>query len=235
MAFGVISSLQRRHRVVGIGAFLLLLGLVVPSAASARTFSAPTYSSPITLSADGRVLWVVNPGGDNVVVISTSSNRVIRRIGVVEEPQSVAVDPNNRYAFVANAADGRVTVIRITNPRPGRFRARVDRRVGRRGAVLTGAEPWNIVASPDGRKIFVGNSSQDTITVMDAVSRTVRGRRGRRRVIPPQVIGHIRLRGSACSPDGDFHFQPRGLAASRNSRKRFVRASSPSSGPGSGR
>jgi YVTN family beta-propeller protein len=223
MAFRASSPLQGPHRVIGIGALVIALLLAVPSVAGARTFSTPTYSSPITLSADGRLLWVVNPGGDNVAVVSTRSNRVIRRIGVGEEPQSVAVDPNNRYAFVANAADGTVTVIRITNPRPNRrFRARVDRRVGRRGAVLTGAEPWNIVASPDGRKIFVANSSQDTITVMDAVSRTVR-RRGRRpRVIPPQVIGHINLRGSACSPDRDFHFQPRGLAVTRNSRKLFV-------------
>jgi YVTN family beta-propeller protein len=214
------SSLVKR-RIVGIGGAALALLLTAPASAPAATFSAPTYSSPITMSADGRLIWVVNPGGDNVAVISTRSNRVIRRINVGDEPQGVAVDPNNRYAFVANAAAGTVTVIRITNPRPNGFRARVDRRVGRRGAVLTGAEPWNIVASPDGRKIFVANSSQDSITVMDAVSRTVR-RRGRTRVVPPQVIGHINLRGSACSPDRNSHFQPRGLAVTRNSRKLFV-------------
>ena len=205
--------------LVGLAALVALLG---PAASQARTFPAATTSSPITLSADGKLLWVVNPGGDNVAVIRTSNNRVIRRIRVGDEPQGVAVDPNNRYAFVANAAAGTVTVIRITNPRPGSFQARVDRRVGRRGAVRTGAEPWNIVASPDGRKMFVSNSSQDTITVMDAVSRTVR-RRGRRpRVVPPGVVGSIALRGSRCSPDRNFHFQPRGLAVSRNSRRLFV-------------
>ena len=221
--------MQRPHRATYLGALVLALLLAVPAMASARTFSAPTYSSPITLSADGRLLWVVNPGGDRVAVINARSNTVIRQIRVGNEPQGVAVDPNNRYAFVANAADGTVTVIRITNARPGRFRARVDRRVGRagrRGTLLTGAEPWNIVASPDGRRVFVANSSQDSITVMDAVSRRVvvrrRGRRPRVRVIPPQVIGHINLRGSRCSRDSDFHFQPRGLAVTRNSRQLYV-------------
>jgi DNA-binding beta-propeller fold protein YncE len=207
---------QVPHRIICTGAVVLALVLANPGLAHARTFSAPTYSSPITMSADGRLIWVVNPGGDNVAVISAGSNRIIRRIGVGEEPQSVAVDPNNRYAFVANAADGTVTVIRITNANPRRFRARRQR------TLRTGAEPWNIVASPDGRRIFVANSSQDSITVMDAVSRTVR-RRGRRpRVIQPGIVGHVSLRGSACSPDSSFHFQPRGLAVSRNSRKLFV-------------
>src|SRR5688572_30480847 len=102
------------RRTAGLAVLaLVLISVAIPGSAAARTFSAPTYSSPITLSADGRFLWVVDPGGDRVVVISTRSDRVIRRIRVGDEPQGVAVDPNNRYAYVANAADGRVTVIRI--------------------------------------------------------------------------------------------------------------------------
>jgi YVTN family beta-propeller protein len=182
---------------------VLALILALPGSAGARTFPGPTYSSPITLSADGRLLWVVNPGGDNVAVISTRSNRVIRRINVGDEPESVAVDPNNRYAYVANAASGNVTVIRIINDSPRRFRARVRKRL------VTGAEPWNIVASPDGRRIFVANSGQDTITVIDATTR--------------DVIGDVNLRRSRCNePDLTRHFQPRGLAVTRNSRKLYV-------------
>jgi YVTN family beta-propeller protein len=129
----------------------LFVGFAAP--ASARSFSAPTYSSPITMSADGRLIWVVNPGGDNVAVINARRNRVIKRINLGDEPASVAVDPNNRYAYVANAAAGTVTVIRIKNANPNRFRAGVDRRVGRNGTIVTGAEPLNIVASPNGRRV----------------------------------------------------------------------------------
>jgi YVTN family beta-propeller protein len=211
------SSLVKR-RIIGIGVVALALLLTAPASALAAQFSAPTYSSPITMSADGRLIWVVNPGGDQVVVIGANSNRVLRRINVGDEPEGVAVDPNNRYAYVANTAEGTVSVIRIQNARPGNFRASVARDLGRNGKFLTGAEPWNIVSSRDGRRIYVANSSQDSITVIDATQR--RNRRGR--LISPRVLGYLPLRGSACSRDANFHFQPRGLAVSRNSKKLFV-------------
>ena len=177
--------------------------------ASARRYSSPTYSSPIALSADGKWVWSVNPGAGNVSVIYTKTNKVVATIKVGEEPQSVALDPNNRYAYVANAASGTVTVIRITRASAKRFRARVDRR---RGTIRTGAEPWNIVVSPNGRRVFVANSGQDTITVIDT--------KGRRK----KVIGHVNLQRSRCNDpvDRKRHFQPRGLAVTKNSKRLLV-------------
>jgi YVTN family beta-propeller protein len=210
------ASLVRLVRApFGVGALALLLLSAPP--AEGRSFSAPTYSSPITMSANGKLVWVVNPGGDNVAVIRTRDNRVIKRIKVGDEPQGVALDPNDRYAYVANAAAGTVTVIRIKSANPRRFRAKPDRRVGRRGALVTGAEPWNVVVSPNGRRIFVANSGQDSITVIDGTRR-----RKRRRLLPPRIIGHVNLRGSACSRDRDFHFQPRGLAVTKDNRKLYA-------------
>src|SRR6478736_3482769 len=69
------------------------------AAQARRTFSAPTTSSPIAMSRDGRLVWVVNPGADTVTVIRTSSNTPLRTIRVGDEPQSVALDPSNRFAF----------------------------------------------------------------------------------------------------------------------------------------
>jgi YVTN family beta-propeller protein len=204
--------------------FAFVLALALSASAEARKFSAPTYSSPITLSADGRYVWVVNPGADSVSVIRTKTNAVIKTITVGDEPQGVAVDPNNRYAYVANAAAGTVTVIRITKATSKRFSARVDKRVGKKGALTTGAEPWNIVSSPDGRRIFVANSSQDTITVIDSSKRKAkrRGRgRGKRRAVP-RIIGNVKLRRSRCNQDPSFHFQPRGLAVTKDNRKLYV-------------
>jgi len=174
------------------------------SAQSRRTFSAPTTSSPIAMSRDGRLVWVVNPGADTVTVIRTSTNTPLRTIRVGDEPQSVALDPSNRFAFVANAAGSSVSVIRITNPSPtSAFQTGSTRRF------TTGAEPWNIVVSPDGRRVFVANSGQDTITVMDALR--------------PRIIGNVDLtRGRCVGPDRDRHFQPRGLAVDRNSNRLYV-------------
>jgi YVTN family beta-propeller protein len=210
-------------RLAGLAILAMVLCLCLATPAAARSFSAPTYSSPITLSSDGRLVWVVNPGGDNVAVISAKSNTVIKRIKVGDEPQGVAVDPNNRYAYVANAASGNVTVIRIKNAKPSRFRAGVARDLGNNGKFLTGAEPWNIVSSPDGRRVYVANSSQDSVTVIDATRRVKRrGRGAGRKLISPKVLGHVALRGSRCSPDDDLHFQPRGLAVTKNNKKLFV-------------
>ncbi len=179
-------------------------GPVARAAQASRTFSGATTSSPISMSRDGRLVWVVNPGADSVTVIRTSSNTVLRTIRVGDEPQSVALDPSNRFAFVANAAGSSVSVIRITNPTPtSAFRAQVVRRL------TTGAEPWNIVASPDGRRVFVANSGQDTITVIDALS--------------PRIVGNVDLtRGRCAGPDRNRHFQPRGLAVDRNSNRLYV-------------
>jgi YVTN family beta-propeller protein len=205
----------RRIGIAGVAVLMALL--LAPGVASGAKFSSPTYSSPIVLSRDQKLLWVVNPGGDNVTVIDTGRSRVIARIRVGDEPEGVAVDPNNRYAYVANTADGTVTVIRISNDNPRNFRASVARNIGNNGTFLTGAEPWNIVTSTDGRRVYVANSSQDTITVIDATRKSRRGR-----PTSPKVIGYVELRGSRCSPNEDFHFQPRGLAVSNNSRRLFV-------------
>jgi YVTN family beta-propeller protein len=87
------------------------------------TYSNPTTSSPIALSADNTLLWVVNPTDNSVSVIRTDSKHVLTTIKVGKEPQSVALDPKNRFAYVANAASNNVSVIKIHNPNPDHFKA----------------------------------------------------------------------------------------------------------------
>ncbi len=195
-------------------------------AEAAKRFKTPTNSSPIVLSADGKLLWSVNPDNDSVVAINTKTNSVLKTINVGEEPSQIAVDPRNDYVYVANAADASVTVIRILNANPKRFKAKVARNLGTKGTFTTGSEPTNIVASPDGRRVYVSNSSQDTISVIDATERfKAKGRKGKGRKgkqVSPTLLGSAVLRGSACSPDPEFHFQPRGLAITKNSKQLYV-------------
>ncbi|HET6519158.1 MAG TPA: YncE family protein, partial [Geminicoccaceae bacterium] len=180
--------------------------------------AAPATSSPIALAANGRLVWVVNPDDDSVSVIRTDTNVVVATIELDDdpderrEPQSIALDPLNRFAFVANAAADSVSVIRILNANPDDFQAALDDRVGANGELTTGAEPWSVVASPDGRRVFVANSGQDTITVL-----TPRAPNG------PRVLGRINLRNGLCNnPDQRRHFQPRGLAVTADSRQLYV-------------
>src|SRR5262245_6544659 len=123
-----------------LAAFIPTLG--AQEAEKSAVFLQPTYSSPIVLSRDNRLLWSVNPADNSVSVVRTDNNAVLRKIKVGREPQSVAVDPNNKFAFVANAAGSSVSVIQINNPNYGAFSAFVAK------TITTGAEPWNIVISP---------------------------------------------------------------------------------------
>jgi YVTN family beta-propeller protein len=183
------------------------LAVAVPGTATAKgapKFPGPTTSSPVTISRDGKLVWVVNPKADTVSVLRAGRDTVLRNIKVGDEPRAVALDPINRYAYVANAAASTVSVIAISDPRPTRFRAAVAR------TLTTGAEPWNIVAAPDGRRVYVANSNQDTITVLDTTGR-------------PKIVGDVDLANSRCNdPDRLRHFQPRGLAVTSNSRHLYV-------------
>jgi YVTN family beta-propeller protein len=189
----------------GVGLFVVTATgiLSAQSALAWDNFGHPTYSSPIVISADDKLVWSVNPADNSVSVIRTDTNTLIENIKVGNEPQSVAIDPDNKFAYVANAAGSDVTVIKITNSNPATFQAGVW------GQLTTGAEPWNIVSSPDGKRIFVANSSQDTITVIDATKNS--------------IIGAVNLRNSLCNdPDRNRHFQPRGLAVTQDGTKLYV-------------
>jgi YVTN family beta-propeller protein len=172
-------------------------------------FAEPTYSSPIALAENRNQLWVVSPDDDSVSVVDVSSANpanysVIRRIQVGDEPQSIALDTisaTQYNAYVANAAGNSVTVINVNTS--GTFTTNVEKEL------TTGAEPWNVVASPDGRKVFVANSGQDTITVINTANRA--------------IIGSVDIRNSACNAaDPGRHFQPRGMAVTLDNTKLYV-------------
>src|SRR2546423_2668027 len=152
-------------------AVVMILGssLAMPVSTLALVFDHPTYSSPIAISRNDRLVWVVNPADDSVSVIRPDNNTRLAKITVGDEPQSIALTPDNQQAYVANAAGNSVTVIRINDPAWGTFSATVESQLS------TGAEPWNVVCTPDGRRVFVANSGQDTISVIDTGTRTILG------------------------------------------------------------
>jgi len=136
-------------------------------------------------------------------VIRTDTNKLLTNVKVGLEPQAVALSPDNKFAYVADAAGNDVTIIKILSLPPSPFVTKVD------SDLTTGAEPWNIVVSPDGKFVFVANSAQDTITVIDASKR--------------KIVTSVDLRNSICNdPDRNRHFQPRGLAVTKDSTKLYV-------------
>ncbi|MFO1499268.1 MAG: CHRD domain-containing protein [Verrucomicrobiota bacterium] len=183
---------------------LALLGALLnqPSRAAA-------YSSPIAISTDDRLIWAVNPRDNTVSVIRPDSLEVLAEIAVGRQPQSVAITPDKKWVYVANAADNSVAVIRIDTGAWTSFAATVDTSVGLNGQLITGAEPFAVACSPDGKRVFVANRQQDTVTVINAETRT--------------IIGHVDLRNSlANDPDRRRHFQPGGLGVTPDNRRLYV-------------
>lgn len=214
---------KRMRRVAQMVAAVLLAGLAVwgllpteyratraqDAPAAPADFTEPTTSSPIALSADTNHIWVVNPDDDSVSVIGNldTDPSVLRTIRVGREPQALAIADTGAAGsysvYVANAADNSVTVINVAGSTPGNATAVVDK------TLTTGAEPWNVVATPNGERVFVANSAQDTITVIRTSDAT--------------IVGNITLGDSACNVgDPDRHFQPRGLAVDVGNDYLFV-------------
>lgn len=198
--------------IVAFAAGSLLLLAAPPSATGAEApagdglaavFTHSTYSSPIAISNNNKLIWVVNARDDTVSVIRNDTNTVLKTIAVGDEPRSVAVDPNDKFVYVSNAAGSSVTVIKINNAAFAGFSAAVEK------TLKTGAEPWNVVISPDGKRVFVANSGQDTVTVINTATRT--------------ILGQVNIRNSICNdPDRARHFQPRGLAVTTDNKQLYV-------------
>jgi len=170
----------------------------------AAVYREATHSSPIALTLDNKFVWVVNPDQGTVTVIRTDLNEVVAKLKVGAEPRSLAISPTGKHVFVANAAGDSVSVIKVNDSNPDSFSVSLDTNAGPKGQLITGAEPRNIVISPNGKRVYVANRSQDTITVINARNR--------------KIIGSVDLRESACNVgDKERHFQPGALAVSDDS------------------
>src|SRR5688572_32009104 len=94
------------------GSALIAFGLTLismqPGSVWAQVYNRATYSSPIAISQNDRLIWVVNPSDDSVSVIRPDNNTRITKITVGDEPESIALTPNGQYAWVANAAAGKI-------------------------------------------------------------------------------------------------------------------------------
>ena len=167
-----------RHLAL-FGAALLSLG--------ATSVARPTQSSPIALSADDTLLASVNPDAGSVTLfkIGAAGPAKLKEIPTGGDPSSVAISPNGKRVFVANALDGNVAVINaVRRTRTSTFPA--------------GAEPMALVLSPAGSRLYVANSASNNVMVFDTA------------VNPPSLLTAIDLsafgtapRALAVTDDGD--------------------------------
>ncbi|MCX5748920.1 MAG: hypothetical protein NTZ10_01555 [Candidatus Saganbacteria bacterium] len=117
----------------------------------------------IAITPGGDYAYVANSGGNNVLVIQTSSNTTTAAISVGTNPKGVAITPNGNYAYVTDysgASGNRVTVI--------------DTSTGTVAATISGLNgPFGVAITPDGNYAYVANYVGNTVSVIQTSTEAV--------------------------------------------------------------
>ena len=140
------------------------------SAGAAYSGGAIRYSNPedLALSADGKQLYVVCAGTDELVVIDRASRTIAGRVTVGREPRGIAVSPDGSRLYVANSWSDNVSEIDAAS-------LRVLRKLA------AGFEPTGLAVDARGEFLYVGNRMGGDVSVVDLrtgedVRRVVAGR-----------------------------------------------------------
>jgi len=121
----------------------------------------PSYSSAIAISDDDALLVVANPlnGSVSIVNVAGDANAKLAEVKTGEEPRTVAITPDKRFAYVANQGSGTVSVIDLTS-------------LTKFADIPVGAEPYGIALTPDGTRAYVANSASNTVSIIETASNT---------------------------------------------------------------
>jgi YVTN family beta-propeller protein len=104
---------------------------------------------------------IAESGSDQVSVVNPATNRPIGTpIAVGEKPESVAITPDGKYAYVTNYGGDSVSVIETG----------VRRNVG---TIKVGEGPIGIAITPDGKYAYVTDRDGNEVSVISTQSKTV--------------------------------------------------------------
>jgi len=140
---------------------------VINTATNNVTDTVPVGSFPkgITVSPDGKKVYVTNSWNDNVSVIDTAINAVTATVPVGRFPEGIAINPTGTKVYVTNSLDDNVSII---DTRTNDVIAMVN----------VGINPVGVAVNPEGTKVYVtnvGNFSvpDNTVSVIDTATDNV--------------------------------------------------------------
>lgn len=151
---------MNRRSFLGL-ALALTLGMGVAGTACGgeedQATNAPPQQTPTT-ARPAPVLWVSNRDTNTAVAFNTTTGERIAIVPVGQQPNSVAAPRGNGKTYVTNEAGNTVSVIdkgavtkTITMPTPD-------------------SKPHHIVASPDGRFVYVAQFGSNKVAVIDTAT-----------------------------------------------------------------
>ncbi|MDR3696012.1 beta-propeller fold lactonase family protein [Mucilaginibacter sp.] len=152
----------------------------------------------VSVTPDGKWVYVANEFSNNVSVINASVNKVVATVPVGINPAGIAVTPNGKFIYVANLNSNNISVISTASNKVV-------------ATITVGTTPQNgpgrIVMSPDGNFAYVTYFTSPTaaghITAINTVTNSVSA------TIPLPTGG---IDDMAISPDGSRLYVPDYLA-----------------------
>src|SRR5450759_4583605 len=130
----------------------IAVGLLLPFR-SGLTAAPERYLNPIdlALSADGRLLYVVCEGSDEVLEVDTGARSVIRRIPVGHVPKGIAFSPDARRMYVTNSWADTVSEVDLASATLAR-------------TLKTGFEPHSVALDKSGKFLYTANRTTNDIS-----------------------------------------------------------------------
>jgi YVTN family beta-propeller protein len=138
--------------------FLAVLTFHPPGVLRAATSLGPRQSSPIAITDNDRFVVAVNPEAHTITLFRVAPGSGVlsklREIPVGREPSSLALHPDGLTVYVANAFDGTVSVVDLSEG-------------GVTDTFGVGAEPVAVALSPNGTRLYVASSASNALVVVN--------------------------------------------------------------------
>jgi len=143
-------------RLAGVFAVTLLAIAAQPAPKQAPSLLKETYLSPLELvvSPDGRLLYVLCQGSDEVRVVQADSGQVVKRVPVGHVPRGIELSHDGKTLYVTNAWSDNVSVIDTQTLAVAR-------------TLPTGFEPGGVVEDVRSNTLYVANRLSNDISVID--------------------------------------------------------------------
>ena len=117
----------------------------------------------LSVSADGRRLFVASEDTGKGVVMSAADGKVLASMPVGGEPEGVTTSPDGRFVYMTSEEHHQVAIIDVATSRVVK-------------TVEVGLRPRFTEFSPDGKRAFVSGENDGTITVIDTARQAVLNR-----------------------------------------------------------
>jgi len=120
------------------------------------------YKTPVnlTVSPDGRRLYVVCENSDSLMIVDAQTRQVVCEIAVGRRPKDVALSPDGNVAYVTNRLSDSLSIVDTASCSVVR-------------EIAVGDEPHGVLTDPSGAKLYVLNTQDDSISVFETASLTV--------------------------------------------------------------